>query len=72
MYYIIKTCKIAGFFRRLSLVTHFLSGDCPFEGMCHRNCKRLNSAYYDDRYCGYRELLEYAGERMQQIARTLR
>ncbi len=47
-------------------------GDCPFEGMCHRNCKRLNSAYYDDRYCGYRELLEYAGERMQQIARTLR
>ena len=47
-------------------------GDCPFEGICHRNCKRLNSAYYDDRDCGYRELLEYAGERMQQIARTLR
>ena len=20
--------------------------DCPFEGICHRNCKRLNAAYY--------------------------
>ncbi len=34
--------------------------DCPFEGMCHRNCKRLNIAYYDEGYCGLREFLEYA------------
>ncbi len=45
--------------------------DCPFERMCHRNCKRLNSAYYDEVYCGYRELLEYAGERMARIAQTI-
>ena len=31
--------------------------DCPFEGMCHRNCKRLNIAYYDEGYCGLREFL---------------
>ena len=33
---------------------------CPFERMCHKNCKRLNIAYYDDHYCGYRDFLEYA------------
>lgn len=33
---------------------------CPFVRMCHKNCKRLNIAYYDEHYCGYREFLEYA------------
>ena len=45
--------------------------DCPFAGMCHRNCKRLNAAYYDETYCGYREWLTYAKDRMIAIARTL-
>lgn len=46
--------------------------ECAYEQICHRNCKRLNSAYYDDTYCGYKELLEYAGERMMKIAQQLR
>ena len=44
---------------------------CPFEGMCHRNCKRLNVAYYDETYCGYREFLEYGYERLAYAARLL-
>ncbi|VWM21298.1 Anaerobic sulfatase-maturating enzyme [Collinsella intestinalis] len=45
--------------------------DCPFEGMCHRNCKRLNIAYYDEGYCGLREFLEYAYPGLQRVARML-
>lgn len=43
--------------------------DCPFEGMCHRNCKRLNIAYYDEGYCGLREFLEYVYPGLQRVAR---
>lgn len=43
--------------------------DCPFEGICHRNCKRLNIAYYDEGYCGLREFLEYAYPGLQRVAR---
>lgn len=43
--------------------------DCPFEGMCHRNCKRLNIAYYDEGYCGLREFFEYAYPGLQRVAR---
>ena len=44
---------------------------CPFERICHKNCKRLNIAYYREDYCGYRDFLEYAAPAMQQIARSL-
>lgn len=43
--------------------------DCPFEDICHRNCKRLSVAYYDDEYCGYREFLEYAVPRLLEYMR---
>lgn len=46
--------------------------DCPFEGICHRNCKRMNVSYYRADWCGYRDFLEYAAPAMAQIARTLR
>ena len=46
--------------------------DCPFERICHRNCKRLNVAYYRRGYCGYRDFLEEAAPAMVAIARTLR
>ena len=45
--------------------------DCPFERICHRNCKRLNIAYYREDYCGYRDFLEDAAPAMQRIARSL-
>ena len=45
--------------------------DCPFEGICHRNCKRLNSAYYDGEYCGSRAFLEHAYEGLARAARVL-
>ncbi len=44
---------------------------CPFAGICHRNCKRQNIAYYRHDYCGYRYFLEYAAPSMVQIARQL-
>ena len=43
--------------------------DCPFERICHKNCKRLNIAYYDEGYCGLREFLEYAYPGLQRVAR---
>lgn len=45
--------------------------DCPFEGICHRNCKRLNASYYDETYCGYREFLEHAYKPLAEMARAL-
>ena len=45
--------------------------DCPFEGICHRNCKRLNVSYYDETYCGYREFLEHAYRPLAEMARAL-
>ena len=45
--------------------------DCPFEGICHRNCKRLNASYYDETYCGYREFLEHAYRPLAEMARAL-
>ena len=45
--------------------------DCSFKKICNRNCKRLNVAYYDDNYCGYREFLEYVAIPMTNIAKSL-
>lgn len=45
---------------------------CPFERICHKNCKRLNTCYYREDYCGYRDFLEYAAPDMISIARMLR
>lgn len=45
--------------------------DCPFEWMCHGNCRRQSVAYYTADTCGYRLFLEYAAPRLQQIARAL-
>lgn len=45
--------------------------DCPFERICHKNCKRLNIAYYREDYCGYRAFLEEAAPTMRAIARAL-
>lgn len=42
--------------------------DCPFQMICHRNCKRLNQAYYDENYCGYRDFLSFAYPDMVKIA----
>lgn len=32
---------------------------CKFIRMCNGNCKRMNSLYFDNDYCGYQELLTY-------------
>lgn len=45
--------------------------DCPFEGICHRNCKRLNIAYYDADYCGLRDFLSYAWPGLDRMAHML-
>lgn len=44
---------------------------CQFINICHRNCKRLNVAYYTHQYCGYKDFLEYAAQEMYKIALTL-
>lgn len=44
--------------------------DCPFEGMCHRGCRRLGAAFYDQDRCGYREFLEYGYDALARAARV--
>ena len=45
---------------------------CPFKPICNRNCKRLNVAYYDEDYCGYRDFIEYAYKDLIYISRHLK
>lgn len=63
------TCEAMHAFLREPRCACSQCADCPFEGMCHRNCKRLNIAYYDEGYCGLREFLEYAYPGLQRVAR---
>lgn len=44
--------------------------DCPFENICHKNCKRMNHSYFTENYCGYREFLEYSFSRLSLLAST--
>ncbi len=43
--------------------------NCPFESICHQNCKRLNITYFDENYCGYKDFLEHAASRLEYLAR---
>lgn len=42
---------------------------CSFLSICHGNCKRMNSLYFSEDYCGYQEFLTYAYPTIQKIAR---
>lgn len=44
---------------------------CCFWNMCRGNCRRLAECYYNESYCGYRDFLLYARDRMQIIASTI-
>lgn len=46
--------------------------DCPFISICHGNCKRMNSLYFDDHYCGYQDFLKHAYPSMKAIAQQLK
>lgn len=45
---------------------------CPFINMCQGNCKRLNVAYFDEDYCGYKEFLLYTQSSMKEIASRIK
>ncbi len=45
--------------------------NCEFLKICHKNCKRLNIAYYTESYCGYREFLLYTKDVFLKIANVL-
>lgn len=40
---------------------------CRFESLCHGNCPRMASAYFDERACGYRRFLEQAWPRLATL-----
>lgn len=44
---------------------------CRFEGMCHKNCRRMSSALYDEEFCGYRAFLEEGYEPLAQAAHRI-
>lgn len=45
---------------------------CRWQPFCGGGCKRLNAAYFNDRFCAYQQFLDYAGPRMRQVAQALR
>lgn len=48
-----------------------LCEECPFIAICHGNCKRMNSLYFHDDYCGYQDFLKHAYPSMIQLAKQL-
>lgn len=44
---------------------------CNFQSVCHGNCKRMNTLYFNEHYCGYQDFLSYAYPTMIQIAKGL-
>lgn len=48
-----------------------LCGTCPFTSICHGNCKRMNSLYFTENYCGYQDFLKYAYPTMVTIAKQI-
>lgn len=48
-----------------------LCDSCSFVSICHGNCKRMNTLYFEDGYCGYQDFLTYAYPSMYQIAKCL-
>lgn len=48
-----------------------LCASCPFVSICNGNCKRMNTLYFEDGYCGYQDFLTYAYPTMYQIAKRL-
>lgn len=46
-----------------------LCDTCPFISICHGNCKRMNSLYFHDQYCGYQDFLSYAYPTMKVLAK---
>lgn len=46
-------------------------GACAFTRICYGNCKRMNTLYFNDDYCGYQDFLSYAYPSMVQIAKRI-
>lgn len=40
---------------------------CPYQAICHGNCKRSSDAYYRDNYCGYKDFLDYSMPRLYAL-----
>lgn len=39
--------------------TYKVCENCRYQNICHGGCKRMNSAFVSDEYCGHQQLLEY-------------
>lgn len=48
-----------------------LCASCPFEQICHGQCKRLSVCYYDQTYCGYQQFIQENIEKLLTVARQL-
>lgn len=46
--------------------------NCKFIKICNKNCKRVNTTYFNDEYCGYKDFLEYAYRDLYMIASMFR
>lgn len=44
-----------------------LCASCPFQPMCHGNCKRLRSTFMDEAQCGYQRFLLYAYPKLKEV-----
>lgn len=44
-----------------------LCAACPFQPMCHGNCKRLRSVFMNETQCGYQRFLLYAYPKLKEV-----
>lgn len=64
---IVNSKEIQSFFKEKKKMGQCCS-TCSFISICHGNCKRMNSLYFKENYCGYQDFLKYVANSMIQIA----
>lgn len=68
---IASSTPIKTFLKEKKKMSH-MCDHCEFVSICHGNCKRMNTLYFHDDFCGYRAFLKHAYPTMIQIARQIR
>lgn len=68
---IAESAPMQGFLKEKKTMSP-LCDTCPFVSICHGNCKRMNTLYFKEGYCGYQDFLRYAYPTMIQIVRQVR
>ncbi|MEG0330253.1 MAG: SPASM domain-containing protein [Longicatena sp.] len=67
----IENCSAFSIFKEEGKTTKRLCSLCEFRKICNGNCKRINSVFLEENYCGYQDFLQHAASSMSQIAKKI-